>query len=329
MCLIFALILAVAGAAHQHVLGYEFDVRSTFGDYLPLVALVSLIALQLSLSVRDQAGPLEAGLASFPIVACAVAVATGTVGGEFSLGIEMLWYPSVLLALTGAAILWEGVRRSAPTLTAISGAYLIGAILTAGFSPARPYSLNWYLSGFVLAMGLLAVGLLRRSIALCLLGVLVATAGTAVAEDFHEVAVLLGLSRVGAIVGMAGLGALLVALVFGRAMPPALVAVGAMGTVGSVLDLGPAGLGFADLAMATALMSLSAALWLRVRHWPPSAVLCIPVGQRLWLAFIRLAAWKYVALSFVFLFTGAVLSSLKGSRLRSDGVTPGTPRVGG
>ncbi len=60
--------------------------------------------------------------------------------------------------------------------------------LAIGFSPAQPYGLDWYVSGFVLASGLFIIGLLRLNVALCLLGVLVTTIGVAVAEDFQHLA---------------------------------------------------------------------------------------------------------------------------------------------
>jgi len=323
MCLIFTLILAIVGGVHQHVLGYEFDVRTTMGDYLPLVSVVFLLALQLSLSIRGRAGVLEAGLASLPLVACGVAIATGTIEARFALGVEALWYPSVLLALTGAPILWAGVRRNSSALMSVSAAYAIGAVLTVGFSPAQPCGLNWYVSGFVLASGLFIIGLLKLNVAFCLLGVFVATIGIAMTDDFGLFTWYFGLTRTGAIAGIAGFGTLVVALAFGQKTPPVLALLGAMGAVGSVLDFLPAGLGVADLTIVIGLLSLSAALWLRTRRWPPSAVLCIPVAQRLWLVLVRLAAWKYVLLSFVLLFSGAVLSSLKGSRRRQDGAAPG------
>jgi len=312
--LMFAAILIVAGAVHQYVLAYVFEVRSDAGDYLPLVSVASLVAVRLSLSVRSRAALLEAGLAGAPLAACGYAVLSKSVLAAPSFGVEAIWHPPVLLGLTGAAVLWVWVRTRSPYLLGICGAYLLGVILTFGFSPGNASELNWHASGAILVSGLLLVGLVRRSIALCLLAVIVSTVGLAGTGGFLRLADAWGLTHPGAVVGIAGIGILSVALVFGRRMPPVLVAIGALGVMVSVFDVLPAEPAAGDLVALAGVLVLCAAIWIRAHQWPPLAILLVPVAHRLWVLFTRLTAWRYVVLSFALLFAGAWLSVLKGRR---------------
>jgi hypothetical protein len=312
--LLFAAILVMAGGVHQYVLGYVFDVRWAAGDYLPLVSAGSLIALQLSRSLRPRTAFFEAGLASVPLVACGFALMNKAVFGGAAFGVASLWHPPVLLAATGAAVFWVWSRARSPQLLGVGIAYVLGAILTLGYSPGHPHDLNWHASGALVVTGLLLMGVLRRSVGLCFLAVLSATAGIATTRGFGNLAEAWNLSLPGAAAGAFGLGTLAVALGFGRRTPRVLTALGALGVMAFIFDVLPAEPAAGDIGVAVGVLILCAALRLRLHDWPSIVLLLAPIAQRLWMLSSRFTAWKYVVLSFVLLFAGAWVSVRKGRR---------------
>lgn len=323
--LVFVSILLVAGAIHQYALGYVFEVRSDAGDYLPIVSVASLIAVQLSINIRSRADLLEAGIAIVPFAFCGYAVLSKSVLATPSLGAETIWHPPFILGLTGAAVFWVWHRARSPYLLGVCGAYLLGVTLTFGFSPGRPLDLNWQLSGALLISGLLLIGLFKRSITLCLLAVIFGTAGFAATSGFQRLIAAWNLTHPATVVGIAGVGTLAITLVFGRRMPPILVAMGSLGVMAFVFDILPAEVAASDLVALAAVLTLCAAIWMRVHYWLPIVLLLIPVAQRLWVIFSRLTGWGYVVISFVLLFAGAWLSALKGRR--TFGHDPSTNNV--
>ncbi|MBM4144044.1 MAG: hypothetical protein FJ225_10705 [Lentisphaerae bacterium] len=323
MALLFAAILLIAGAVHQYVLGYVYEVPSDAGDYLPLVGVVSLVVLQLSVSLRRRASLFEACLAGVPLAACGLAVLSKSVIAVPPSGVRLIWHPSAFLGFTGAAVLAVWVRTRSRRLLVVCGAYLLGVILTVGYSPVRPLDLNWHVTGGVLVAALMLIGLVRRNVALCLLAVIVATIGVATTGSFAAFLQTWKLTHSGAVAGVAGMGILALAVVFGREMTPILTGIGALGVMIFIFDLLPTGSGAVDLFSLAGALVAGAAIWLRVRHWPSVAFLLAPVVQRAWAFSTRFTAWRFVALSFVLLFAGAWLSVRKSRKPAGSGLTAG------
>ncbi|KPJ52363.1 MAG: hypothetical protein AMS16_06445 [Planctomycetes bacterium DG_58] len=317
---IFALVLLVAAGVHQRALAYVFDVRSAFIDYLPLVSVLSLVSLHLALRLRSEPAYFETGLAAVPLAAFLFALIEGPVLEKPALGIQLLWYPPVFLGLTGIAVLLMSKRCR--TLLPVVPFYALGVVLTLTCSAATPADLHWHLSGALLVSGLFLVGLVRRSAALCILAVVLGTLGFAATDAFEGFTRFLGLSDSGAVLGLAALGTLVVALLFGR-MPSAVLVLAAFAIMICTFDLLPSELGKKDLFAVPALLVLGAGLWMRLRHWPSVVILCVPIGYRLVVASVLLASWRYVLLGFVLLFAGASLSIRKGKRARREAAAAG------
>ena len=314
---VLALVLLVAAGVHQHALAYVFDVRSAFIDYLPLVSILSLLSLQLALRLRSRPAYLEPGLAAIPLAAFLFALIGEPVLQKPVLGVQLLWYPPVFLGLTGLALLLTGIRKRCRTLLPVVPFYALGVLLTLTSSAASPGDLHWHLTGALLVSGLLLVGFLRRSAALCIAAVVLGTLGFSATDAFQGFARFLGLGDWGAFLGIGGLGTLIVALLFGR-MPPAILVPAALGVMLCTFDFFPAELGMRDLLAALVVIVLVVGLWMRLRHWPSIVILCVPIVSRLAVASVVLASWRYVLLGFVLLFAGAWVSIRKGKRARRD-----------
>lgn len=325
MHFVFAAILLAAAGVHQYVLGYIFDVSRRWGDYLPLLSLIVLLGLRLSLGVRARSSARDALIALFPLGACGYAILSRGVVASPSQLLELPWHPPLYLALTGAAILAVWRRQPSQALLAVCGAYAAGVLLTVGFTPDRPYDLQWRATGALAVLVLMAVGLVRRNLSLCVLAVLISSVGFSSVAPLMRIFQLANVTVPGALAGMAGVGTLLVAFVFGARATRALGVAAALGTIAGFLDGMTRRPSWPNLAAAVILILLAAVLWLRTRDWPPPVVLLIPVAVWFWALFARLGAWRLVILSFVLLFGGLALRVYRARRDRRAGETVESP----
>ena len=124
---------------------------------------------------------------------------------------------------------------------------------------------------------------------------------------------------------MAGLGIIVIALAFGPRTPSAYVLIGTLSTVLCIFDYLPRSLRWADLAALVVIIILFAALLTRTKDIAPALVLWAPVFPRAYLFATRMSSWSFVALSFLLLFLGAVVSLFLKRRLHPDGSTPTDP----
>ena len=320
---VFALVLLVAAGVHQRARAYVFDVHSAFIDYLPLVSILSLFSVQLALRLRSEPAYVETGLAAIPLAAFLCALIEGPVLEKPGLGVQLLWYPPVFLGLTGAAVLLTGIRKRCRILFPVVPFYALGVVLTLTSSAASPGDLHWHLSGVLIVSGLLVVGVVRRSAALCVLAVVVGVLGFAATDAFEGFARFMELSWEGAVLGLAGVGTLVVAILFGR-MPPAVLVPAALGTMICAFDFLPSELGVKDVLAVLVLLALVVGLRMRLRHWSSMVILCVPIAWRLVVASVLLDSWRYVLLGFVLLFAGACLSIRKGKRARRGATAAGS-----
>ncbi|MFH1024980.1 MAG: hypothetical protein V1809_16490 [Planctomycetota bacterium] len=325
---IFTLILLIAAGVHQYVLGYGFDVKSCFGDYLPLVSVVSLLVLQLGLELRRRASYVEVGLALVPLAACGVAVMAGAVMTGAFPGIRWLWHPSVLLGLTGLGVLGIGLRGGHSRLIPVAAGYALAVVLTSGFSPDAPQVLHWYIAGSLLAAGMFIAGMVMRNVTVCFSAVALMTVGLAAAPEVRHIAESHHLNPAGLATGLGGLGTMGLAYFFGRRMPVPLLVGGALGVMAFLFDFTSGDPGWRDLAAAGGVALVGIPLWYRTRQWLPVAILAFPVVIRFWLGFARLSAWRFVILGFVLLFAGAWRSVWKGKRSRREGQIAELPESG-
>lgn len=328
MVCILTLVLLGAAGAHLYSLGYMFDIRNSPGDYLLLLLFGCLLAME-ALFRGDQTAQSTAPIvAGVPLIVAAYVLVTPTAHEPFTFGLEWLAHPCAMLAIGAAAMLWTARRLQWTTFRWLAAAYLLGAVLTWGWSPTAAPALNWRLTAALLIAGLLAAGLLLRKPALCVAAVMGATVGTGTLSAFARAMETIGLDVAGGMAGLGGIGLLAIAWVFAEKRLLPIVYLGALLLMGCAFDYLDNVPGWRDVIAMAGLLLAAGVVWWRFRALPPVFILAVPVVARLWLVFRTLSAWRYIVLSFVLLAVGAWLSVIKGRKSMgpvAQGETPDAP----
>jgi hypothetical protein len=313
----FILVLLAAIGVGQYGIAYMFAVDYLSGDFIPLLAIMSLLALEFIHSMGKRAEPLEVLIACTPLVLTILAVPSKLTAAP-QMGVEILFYPPVVLGLTGAALLWIGFRHDWTWPRYVALVYAIGILLTLG----RGHEVNWQLGGGGTIVALLILGAVRRNVNLCFVAVVALAIGLGTTDILARFARSHGLTAAGAVVGVAGLGIVAVALAFGRRTPAAYVLMGTISAILCIFDYLPKSLQWTDLGVLAMIGVLFGALLARTKDIAPALVLWVPVFPRVYLFATRMSSWSFVALSFLLLFLGAVVSLFLKRKLQPEGSTP-------
>ena len=308
MAWIFGLVVLGAASGHQYGVAYMYRVPQAFGDYIPLIGVISLLAFELMRSLEKRLGPAEIAVCCVPLGCAFWAIVNKSIIVRLAVSPEMLWYPPVMLAVVGGAILWLGLRHRRGGLTYVAILYGLGSLLTIGFSADKPYELNWHLAGGGIVALLFVLGVLRRNVFLCFGAVIVLSAGAGTSELFGSIAKSVDLTVCGAAAGVAGLGTLGLCLALGRKAPRVLILFGAAMLMMFIFDYLGRSLAWSDIPTAGVTGLMCAALWLRTRNMAGLPVICIPLLRKLYMLLGAMSSWGFVLLSFVLLFTGAAVS---------------------
>jgi len=304
MAWVFALVLLAAAGFHQYGTAYMFAIDYAYGDFIPLVAIMSLLTLELIRSLRRDYQNLAMGIACIPLAAAICGVTSKFTTIPTTIGIEAVVYPPVVLAWTGLGLLWMGSRHRCHTLYWVAIAYVLGILLTL----SQSHELNLELFGVGLVAVLLISGAVLRNATLCFAGVMAMTVGAGTTGLLARFAEAHSLTTAGAALGVGGFGVLAIALAFGRRTPAGFVLVGTLSTIVCVFDYLPRSLHWVDLLVLMVIGALFTALLVRTRNVAPALILWIPVLPRAYLFVAKMSSWNFVALSFLLLFLGAFMS---------------------
>jgi hypothetical protein len=321
MAWVFALVLLAAAGFHQYGVAYMFAIDHVYGDFIPLIAVMSLLLLELIRSLAKQYENLEVMIACVPLGLTVFAVPNKMTVIPASIGIEAISYPPVVLGLTGLALLWMGFRRRSGWLGLVAIAYALGVLLTM----SRSHEFNLRLFGGGLIVVLLTIGAILRNVHLCFAGVIAATVGLGTTEILAVFSKAHDLTTVGAILGIGALGIMAVTFAFGRRTPAAYVLLGTLSAMACIFDYLPKSLQWVDLAVLVVIGSLFAALLWRTRNVAPALVLWIPVFPRAYLLMARMSSWNFVVLSFLLLLLGALMSLFFKQKLLPERPLPTEP----
>ncbi len=308
MVWVFALMLLTAAGLHQYGMAHMLAIQYAFGDFIPLIALGTLLMPQLIRTLSRQCQDTEAVVCFAPLAAIAFAIAGKSIIARPGIPLELLWSPPVILGVTGLLILWLGIRHKRPYFSYVFLAYGLGFLLTVGFSPDRPHQLNWCLFGTGLVLILLILGAVKKNIALCLVGVFVMAGGLASMGMLAPFATATNMRTWSVFTGIIGLGSIGVSLGFGRKTQKALTIFAAACLTTALIDYLGWSLSLRDPAVAASIFALSAALWLRTKHILAIILLCAPVPLKAYVLARDMPSWGYVFLSFALLLSGAIVS---------------------
>jgi hypothetical protein len=304
MVWIFVLVQLSGAAIHQYGVAYMFAIDHYQGDFLPLASLSVFMSLELMRSLRKQFGCLEIGIACVPLALTALAVFNKSTVPTASLTHEALFFPPVVLGLTGLGLIWMGLQHGWQRLYYVAVAYGLCMLLTM----SQTNTLNLPLFGAGLVVTLVLLGVYKRSPEICTCAVLASAVGLGQVHAFGQWAQQHHLTIVQAAALASGLGTLTIALAFGRKMPRPLILIGVTALVFGVFKGIPESVQWPDLAEGLALAVLFVALGLRTRDWPMALFLWIPVIPKAYIFATHMSSWAFVILSFPLLFLGACVS---------------------
>lgn len=308
MVWIFGLVVLTAAGLHQYGMAHMLAIEYAFGDFIPLIALGSLLLFELMRSLGKRREQIEVVICCLPLGSIAYAVARGTVIARAGYGLELLWNPSVILGTTGLLLLWLGIRHKRRWFFYAFLAYGLGFLLMVGFSPDRPHELNWMLCGAGVVVTLLSLGVVKKNAALCFAGILVLSGGLAPTDILARFARAQGMTVWGTAAGIMGLGSIAISLGFGRKAQRAVTLLGAVCLIACIFDYLGWSLALKDIAVGAGVVALCVVLWVRTRDVLAVVVICVPVGVKLYVLVRKMPSWGFVLLSFFLLFSGAFVS---------------------
>jgi hypothetical protein len=312
MVYVFAIIVVVASGVHQYAMAFAFALERVLGDFIPAAILATLLVLEILRHLEDERlGVWEIAISCVPLAMMLLAIQQKSVlaWGEFGPG--LLFYPPVLLALTGLAMAVLSWYHRWYPLRAVAVAYGLGVILTAGFSPEHPHDLNFIACFGGLIAVVMLYGMFKRNPYVCLAGLLILCSGLSLWHPFSKCTAFYGVTKIGGLAGVYGFGSVIIYLVFSRRLHKVICIIGALCIVGFMFDYLREYSHWRYVVVLFVTGLLLIVLWFRTRDIMAISILWLPSLVRLYILAKRIAYWRFIILSFLMLGAGAVVSLLK------------------
>jgi len=318
MVYVLALLILVASSVHQYATAYMFVVPRRLGEFLGPVALGTLLVLEILRRMDSRCGPLHLAVSCVPLAAMGAAIYERSIVATGAFTFDIIVWPPMYCALMGLGLTIVSLRHGWRPLVYIVLAYVLGTLLTAGYSPEYPWKLNTLTCGGAFVAGLLIYGFVTRRPYVCLLAVAIAAFGLSSSDTFINRAAGWQLTPFGAVAGVVGTGCMAVILWFANEVRPAVRIFGVVCLAGFIFDVLPntPHSRYAVVFAATAVIALL--LWWRVRDWLSIAMLLLPLGARVYMLAKQIAYWRLVILGFLVLALGTVISLTKSIRRERD-----------
>lgn len=327
MVYIFALILLIASGVHQYSMAFTFALERVLGDFVPLIAVASLLLIEVLRHLGKRFGFTEIVISCVPIVAMLLAINEKSVLASSQLGFGLICYPPVFFVLSGLAVAAVTIYHRWYRLLVVVFFYGLGVILTAGFSPEHPYDLNTHACVWTLVVALLVYGIIIRNQFSYLAGIVILCIELAQLDSFSVFVKNLNLTETGSLAGICGLGCMTFYLIFGQRLHKVFQIAGALCLAVFVYDYLPDYLHWSYTIALPVTGCLLGLLWFRRKDILIMAILCVPFLIKLYIMAKRLANWRFVILGFLLLAAGTVASLLK--RPTRDRICPEKPEKRG
>lgn len=311
MVYVFALIVVLASGVHQYAMAFAFALERVLGDFIPVSILGTLLLLEILRHLDDRIGVSEIAISCVPLAMMLLAIQQKSVlaSGEFGPG--FMFYPPVLLALTGLAMAVLSWYHRWYPLRAVAVAYGLGVILTAGFSPEHPHDLNTIACFGSLIAVVMLYGMFKRNPYVCLAGLLILCSGLSLWNPFSKCTAFYQVTKVGGLAGVYGFGSVVIYLVFSRRLHKVICIIGTLCIVGFMFDYLREYSHWRYVVVLFVTGLLMIVLWFRTRDILAISILWIPSLVRLYILAKRIAYWRFIILSFLMLGAGTVVSLLK------------------
>lgn len=311
MVYVFALILLIASGVHQYSMAYTFALERVFGDFVPLFTVAVLLLLEILRHNGKRFGFTEILISCLPIAAMLLAINEKAVVASSQLGFGLVCYPPVFFALSGLAVAAIAVYHRWYRMLMVVFFYVLGLILTFGFSPEHPYDLNIHACVWTLIIALLAYGIIVRNQFGYLAGIAVLCIELTQLDSFSVFVKNLNLTEAGSIGGVCGLGCMAFYLIFGRRLHKVFQIAGALCLAAFVYDYLPDYAHWSYIIVLPVIGCLIVLLWFIRKDILAMVILCAPFLTKIYMLAKRLANWRFVILGFLLLAAGTVVSLLK------------------
>ncbi len=311
MVCILALVLLAASGVHQYASAYMFAIAKPIGDFLGAIGLGTLLLLEILRLSKLPFGPIQIGVSCLPLIAMGYAIHQKQIAANGSMGLDILVWPPVFFPLIGIGYLIVANRTGWRNLHFVVYGCALGTVLTAGYSPLRPWDLNTTAFGVTLVLSLMAYGIVTWKPPICFLAVAILTLGLSQISSFTMGVVAWQLTPYGALAGVIGLGCTALYLIFLKQFHVAGRILGFVGVSAFLYDFLPSSWNSRYVLVLAIAVMIAAIVWLRTRDRLVFLFLSLPFGARMYILAKQIAEWRFVILGFLVLAAGAVLSIQK------------------
>ncbi|MBN2211785.1 MAG: hypothetical protein JW709_10365 [Sedimentisphaerales bacterium] len=310
MAFVLVMIVLATSSVHQYSMSFTFTLERGLGDYAPALALVCLLLLEALWRAGKSSVAGDLVISCLPLGLILLAIHYKSVIDTGNFGIGLLVYPPAALAWMGLLLGWRNRYRRQKGTLVLMAVYGLGVVLTFGYSPERPYDLNYLACGGALVASLWVYGLLRRQPYACWTGVILLAAGLPFWPAFGEACKSQQVTLAGGMAGVLGLGTLIIYLIF-TWWNKYLLYLGAVLLAVGVYDYLPVKFTSAYLIIIIAAVVIIGVLWLRAKNLWAGMIVLVALLAKSYLASKQLAYWRFVVLGFILLAAGTMISLFK------------------
>jgi hypothetical protein len=316
MVYLFSLIVVAASGTHQYAMAYASGLERVIGDYVPLSVIAVLLFFEILRNLGKRFGVIEVVISCVPLSLMIFAIDQRSVVSSSAFGFGLLGYPPVTFALSGLIIVgWSLYNRHFKMLMA-GFLYVLGIILTWGFSPEHPYDLNIHSCVISFVTAAIIYGLIRKNQYLCVTGIIALCVGLSQSSSFLELLKSSDLTVAGGIAGIYGIGSVILFIIFGRKTHKFFRFLGALCLVVFAFDYLPKDFHWRYVIVLMGTIFITVILWLRMRAPFTVSIIWVPSVIKLYIAGKLFGHWRSVIVGFLLLGVGMFASILK-LRLRN------------
>jgi hypothetical protein len=310
MVWIVTLVLMAAAVVYQKAITYMYVIDSVWGDYLPVCVVFLFLLIELLRGLTHKLEYLRIAISIIPLAATIYAILDKQII-SYDTSFQMLWHPPVMLGLTGILVLVLAFYHRWTSFFYVALVYALGVLLTFGYSAQKPFDLNWELFAGIAVAILFVLGIVKQNIQLCFGAVVLLAGGLGSTAGLEQFAHANDLTVPGAVTGIAGLGIMVICIIFGQKVNKGIILFGSFCLMFCVFDYLPASLAWEDLVIVGGLILLCAVIWYRTKTFFMLPILCIPFIPKLILFWKTMSSWGFIVLSFILLFVGGFVSFYK------------------
>jgi hypothetical protein len=321
MVYLFSLIVVACSGTHQYAMAYASGLQRVIGDYVPVSLIAVLFVLEILRNLGKRFGVVEIVISCVPLSLMIFAIDQRSVLSSSAFGFGLLGYPPVTFALSGLIIVgWSLYNRRFKMLT-VGFLYVLGIILTWGFSPERPYDLNIHSCVISFVIAAIIYGLIRKNQYLCVTGIIALCVDLSQLSSFVELSKSLDLTTAGGLAGVYGLSTIILCVIFGGKMHKVLRGIGALCLIVFAFDYLPKDFHWRYVIVLAGTILIAYVLWLRTRDLFSASIIWLPSVIKLYIAGKCFGHWRSVIVGFLLLGAGVFASILK-LRLRNRVAKP-------